>query len=353
MAGTRTYILPMAGNGMTPTDYYTKTETNALLAVKADTATTDSSLALKADITTVDASLALKANLTDVPTKTSDLTNDSGFITNPNIVVISAAVPSATYSGTLWSDSTETAALASIKAALTDGEYIQFKDTTLNMYLRYVGMSTEESVDCYHFVSVINFGDERLNGYTLDFFDGTGAYGKIEQVMTGNDLATVATTGSYNDLSNTPTIGDGTITITQGGVTKGTFTTNQSGNTTVEVDAGGGGNAWYGTQAEYDALATKDADTQYFISDKIDYVTDIKRKPDLSKYDTKTNVAAQVTTLNNKIGAKSDKGWFGTQAEFNALTPSEGKDYFIQGDTVAMVFTFDDNTTATYNVVVD
>ena len=36
-----------------------------------------------------------------------------------------------------------------------------------------------------------------------------------------------------------PTVGDGTITITQGGVTKGTFTTNQSGNTTIDVDAGG------------------------------------------------------------------------------------------------------------------
>ena len=35
-------------------------------------------------------------------------------------------------------------------------------------------------------------------------------------------------------------IGNGTITLTQGGVTKGTFTTNQSGNTTIELDAGGG-----------------------------------------------------------------------------------------------------------------
>ena len=57
------------------------------------------------------------------------------------------------------------------------------------------------------------------------------------------DLATVATSGSYNDLSNKPsipTVGNGTITITQGGVSKGTFTTNQSGNTTIALDAGGG-----------------------------------------------------------------------------------------------------------------
>lgn len=57
------------------------------------------------------------------------------------------------------------------------------------------------------------------------------------------NLATVATSGSYEDLSNKPTIptvGNGTITITQGGASKGTFTTNQVGNTTIALDAGGG-----------------------------------------------------------------------------------------------------------------
>lgn len=59
-------------------------------------------------------------------------------------------------------------------------------------------------------------------------------------------LATVATTGDYDDLQNKPTIptvGNGTITLTQGGVLKGTFTTNQSGNTTIDMDAGGGGSS--------------------------------------------------------------------------------------------------------------
>ncbi len=35
------------------------------------------------------------------------------------------------------------------------------------------------------------------------------------------------------------TVGNGTITIKQGGVTKGTFTVNQSGNTTIELEKGG------------------------------------------------------------------------------------------------------------------
>ena len=57
-----------------------------------------------------------------------------------------------------------------------------------------------------------------------------------------SDLATVATTGDYDDLSNKPTIptvGNGTITINQGGTQKGTFTVNQNGNTTIDLDTGG------------------------------------------------------------------------------------------------------------------
>ena len=39
--------------------------------------------------------------------------------------------------------------------------------------------------------------------------------------------------------SDLPTVGNGTITFTQGGVTKGTITTNQSGDATIALDAGG------------------------------------------------------------------------------------------------------------------
>lgn len=115
------------------------------------------------------------------------------------------------------------------------------------------------------------------------------------------DLATVATSGSYNDLLNKPTIptvNNSTITITQGGVTKGSFTLNQASGDTIALDAGGGvGNidnvtitvnadqeiqavavidqntgiakTWTGTMAEYDAIATKDPETEYIITDDI------------------------------------------------------------------------------------
>lgn len=118
-----------------------------------------------------------------------------------------------------------------------------------------------------------------------------------------SNLATVATSGSYNDLSNKPTIptvNDATLTITQGGTTKGTFTANASSNVTIDLDAGGSIDVdnksittnssdelqtvgvinsrdtstaiktWTGTKAQYDAIVTKDANTLYNITDDTD-----------------------------------------------------------------------------------
>ena len=41
--------------------------------------------------------------------------------------------------------------------------------------------------------------------------------------------------GDYNDLANLPTIGEGNITITSGGITRGSFTVNQTGDATIDL----------------------------------------------------------------------------------------------------------------------
>ena len=61
---------------------------------------------------------------------------------------------------------------------------------------------------------------------------------KIKSKADSSSLAAVATSGSYADLSNKPTIptvSDGTLTIQQNGTTVGTFTANQSSSTTVSL----------------------------------------------------------------------------------------------------------------------
>ena len=70
-------------------------------------------------------------------------------------------------------------------------------------------------------------------------FEDTGIKKLIKLIKSKfESLAKVATSGSYNDLSDKPTIpsvGNGKITVKQGGMTKGTFTVNQTGATTIEL----------------------------------------------------------------------------------------------------------------------
>lgn len=78
-------------------DSYTRAETDALLAEKADAddvytkSEVDTALAGKADKADtytkqdVDEALAEKADVSDIPTKTSDLQNDSGFVTGQEV----------------------------------------------------------------------------------------------------------------------------------------------------------------------------------------------------------------------------------------------------------------------------
>lgn len=77
--------------------------------------------------------------------------------------------------------------------------------------------------------------------------------------------------GKINSDDITPgTLGDGTITITQGGVVKGTFTTNQLSNQTIALDAGGGsggGTAGNGITINSGVISAKiDNDTVTFDS---------------------------------------------------------------------------------------
>lgn len=100
-----------------------------------------------------------------------------------------------------------------------------------------------------------------INGYALSSnitlaASDVNAYSKTETDVLLADKADVSDLPDMNnyynttqidlmlndkaDISDIPTVGNGTITFTQGGVTKGTITTNQSGDTTIALDAGGG-----------------------------------------------------------------------------------------------------------------
>jgi len=83
--------------------------------------------------------------------------------------------------------------------------------------------------------------------HNVDEFATASQGAKADTAVQPADLATVATTGNYNDLSNKPTIpvvNNSTITLTQGGSTMGSFTLNQAGDATIALNGESGGATW-------------------------------------------------------------------------------------------------------------
>lgn len=210
---------------------------------------------------TANASSNVTANIT-VPTKTSDLTNDDGFIT-----------------GITSSDVTTALGYTPYNSANPSGyqanviETVKVNGTALTPLSKAIDISVPT--------------ETTISGW--GFTKNTGTVTSVNNVspVNGNVSLTI------------PTVNNATLTITQGGITKGTFTANASSNVTVALDSGGtvdidnssitenssdqlqtvgvidsrSGNSiktWTGTKAQYDAITTKDSNTLYNITDDTD-----------------------------------------------------------------------------------
>ena len=357
------------------------------------------------------------SNKPTIPSKTSDLTNDSGYInqlkTINNESLIGTGNITISGGGTQvqsdWTE-TDTTSMAYIlhkpqivspsasntftnynvfNSQVDFNDYVNFSGNTnfdaANSNLTFFDEDEEAGVtinpkidasDEFHIemgmgsMTTVFEGSEDNNTLTFNLASGIQS-----NIVTSNELATVATTGSYNDLTNKPTIptvGNGTITITQGGTTKGTFTLNQSSNATIALDAGGsGGNTrdtWYGSQAQFDAIPENqlDENTDYYISGNVQW-NDIAGKPTIptavSQLENDREYVELPTVkreINKALRVFGDRVQYVTQSEYDSLTQSgvlkDDVTYFIQDstdNTIQMDVVFSDNTTATYNVYIN
>lgn len=89
------------------------------------------------------------------------------------------------------------------------------------------------------FYDIVN-NEFYVNAGTDEFTIGNALipYTSYENLITADNLATVAFSGDYADLDNTPiipTVNNATLTVTQNGTTKGTFTANSNTNTTIAL----------------------------------------------------------------------------------------------------------------------
>lgn len=102
------------------------------------------------------------------------------------------------------------------------------------------------------------------------------------------DLATVATSGDYDDLTDKPTIGNATLTIQKNGTSAGTFTANATSNKTINITVPT-------TAADVSALP---ASTKYGASIAVSInTTDYKVTTTLKDQDGNTLGTAQVIDL--------------------------------------------------------
>lgn len=158
---------------------------------------------------------------TVIPTKTSDLTNDSGYITG----ITSSDVTRALGYTPLQSSDISNMVTTNTAQAITGLK-------TFNSIKTNTVYNTNNNPILQIYNSTIRVGNSNYGLKLLG--DSTRPEYSMDGGRNYNQLAL---------LSDMPTVNNPTITFTQGGTTKGTITLNQSSNQTIALDAGGGGGA--------------------------------------------------------------------------------------------------------------
>lgn len=185
----------------------------------------------KIEVNGVEQTIVNKTVDITVPTKTSELTNDSNFPVDANYV---------------HTDNNFTTALKNKLDGIESGAEVNVQSDW---------SQTTTTADDY-----IKNKPTKTSDFTNDGSDGTSVY------VEADELAAVATTGSYTDLSNKPTIGDATLTIQKNSTTIDTFTANATSNKTIDISVpvetsdlnnDGDGNSPYATQDYVDTYGGK------------------------------------------------------------------------------------------------
>ena len=137
-----------------------------------------------------------------------------------------------------------------------------------------------------------------------------GVADTLEDYVKTSDLASVATSGSYNDLSNKPTIptvNNATLTIKQDGTSVGTFTANSSTDTTINITSATPNDATLTIQKNGSTVATFGANASSNVTANITVPTsasDVNALPSSTKYaksfDLSINTSTYVMTLTLK-----------------------------------------------------
>lgn len=170
------------------------------------------------DTFTANASQDKSVNIV-VPTATSDLTNDSGFLTSIPTASASTLGGIKVGAGLSITDGVLSTTGGGVADAV-EWTNVLNRPTNVSYWTNDAGYITSAALPT------------ATSDLTNDGSDGTSTY------VEADELATVATSGSYNDLSNKPTIptvNDATITIQRNSATVDSFTVNASQNKSINI----------------------------------------------------------------------------------------------------------------------
>jgi ribosomal protein S19 len=172
------------------------------------------------------------SNISDGSTTKPILIGGSNYTQKPGDVVIVNGDTDKEYfwNGTIWEEIGRTIDLSGYATMSQLQDYLLLSGGTLTGQLNSRSI-VPTSTNTY------SLGTDSLkwsNVYATNFIGNIG----WDYIKNKPNFATVATSGSYNDLSDKPTIPtvyNGKLTIKQNGTSVGTFTANQSGNVTIEL----------------------------------------------------------------------------------------------------------------------
>ena len=185
---------------------------------------------------TIPSATGTMALTSDIPTKTSDLTNDSGYITISSVPTKTSDLTNDSGYITIASVPTDTSDLTNGAGFITSAS-VPTKTSDLTNDSGYITSAAIPTGVAYFNNDAGYLTSSDLSGYALTANLKEGAYVNVDETTTtasSTNLTTGKSMAAYVS-SVLPTVNNATLTIQKNGTTVNTFTANASSNVTANI----------------------------------------------------------------------------------------------------------------------
>jgi hypothetical protein len=203
-----------------------------------------------------------KADKTEIPTKTSDLSNDSGYITNVVNDLVNYYKKTETYTKTEVNDLISAVSTMDVRVV----QVLPTEDiSTTTIYL--VPKQTPATQDVYDEYIYVSNAWEHIGSTDIDLSDyiTTSDLNTALSNYTTTSQLTTLLNAKQNTIDSTHKLASDLVDDTN--QTNKFVTTNEKTTWNSKVGSSYINNIWYGTEAEYNAIVEKDSNTLYLLEE--------------------------------------------------------------------------------------